>query len=371
MKKNKLFLFLLLSITLCSPVFSHETTKSSKNVFLTGACGFIGSNFLTYLFNKYPQYNFIVLDALTYAGSLENIPDYIQQSDRFVFIHDSILNYPVVEQIMSQADYVVHFAAESHVTRSILDDYCFFETDLLGTRALMKALVKYSDRVNRFIHISTSEVYGTADYEPMDENHLLNPRSPYAAAKAGADRIVYAYNCTYDVPVVIIRPFNNYGPRQHLEKVIPRFLATAMRGEKLTIHGGGFQKRDWMHVRDTADALDKVIHLEDFSKIKNQVINIGSGRATTVSEIAQMILKQFNLPADHLVYQEDRPGQVECHIAGIKKAEELLGWSPIITLEEGLKETIDWYVNNQSFCKKVEDNAMVPIKTHGGKIELQ
>jgi dTDP-glucose 4,6-dehydratase len=368
MKGFKIYIVLLLIVEFVSLA---ATDHVRKKVFLTGACGFIGSNFLTYMFNKYPEYDFVVLDALTYAGSLDNVPAYIQESERFKFFEDTVVNFELVDEIMSDSDYVVHFAAETHVTRSIVDDYVFFETDLLGTRSLMRALVKYADKVERFIHISTSEVYGTADYEPMDECHPINPRSPYAAAKAAADRLVYAYNCTFDIPVVIVRPFNNYGPRQHPEKMIPRFISAAMNGRPLQIHGDGLQSRDWLYVEDTAVALDKLMHSKEFSKIKGQAINIGSGKATSVIEIARKILEKFDLPECYLEYVEDRPGQVECHIADIKKVESFLDWKPEVLLEKGLELTIDWYINNYVFCKKFENDAEIPIQLKGGKIALQ
>lgn len=342
MRKFSLLLFLFITFqTLSFAANESQAQESSKTVFITGGAGFIGSNFLQYMFDKYPEYRFIVLDALTYAGSLDNIPTYIANSDRFQFIHGFVTNIPLVLKIMGSSDFVVHFAAETHVTKSIIDDYLFFDTDVMGTRSLMAALVQHSNTVERFIHISTSEVYGTAEYEPMNENHPLKPRSPYAAAKAAADRLVYAYSCIYDIPVVIIRPFNNYGPRQHLEKVIPHFIASAIEGKKLTIHGNGEQERDWMYTQDLAIALDKALHIKDFSSIKNQEINIGSGQAISVLEMAKMILRHFNLPETYLEFVEDRPGQVDRHIADISKAELLLDWKPSTAFKSGLKRTID------------------------------
>lgn len=341
---------------------STSGSNENKTVFLTGAAGFIGSNFLEYMFNKYPNYNFIVLDALTYAGSLSNIPDFIKESPRFTFVHDTITNFPVVDSIMEKADFVVHYAAETHVTRSILNDYEFLNTDILGTRTLLVALVKHAKTVQRFIHISTSEVYGTAEYHPMDELHLLNPRSPYAAAKAAADRLVFAYNCTYDIPTVTIRPFNNYGPKQHLEKLIPHFIASAIRGESLTIHGDGTQERDWVHTYDTARAVDKALHIENFASIKNQEINVGSGKSISVLTIAKMILQIFNLAEDHLTFVPNRPGQVDCHISSTEKAKRLLGWETTISFEEGLKSTIDWYIANPDHWKKMEDEELTDIE---------
>jgi len=364
MKNIFQYVFFLLILFRGLPCAAEQDASHSvsKTLFITGGAGFIGSNFLQYMFDKYPQYQFVVLDALTYAGSLENIPDHIRKSNRFSFVYASILEEDLVDKIMSTADWVVHFAAETHVTRSIMEDHVFFETDVMGTRALMSALVKHANKVERFIHISTSEVYGTSEYMPMDENHPLKPRSPYAAAKTGADRLVYAYSCTYDIPVVILRPFNNYGPCQHLEKVIPHFITSAMQNKPLTIHGHGDQKRDWIYTKDVAIAIDKALHLQDFSKIKNQEINIGSGKALSVLEIAQLILKCFHLPETFLSYVADRPGQVECHISSTDKAFTLLGWTPTISIEEGLQMTVDWYRDHPSHWKKMEPDAVVSLE---------
>ncbi len=365
-------LLLCLSINLVHAIFRYDAKHAAadKVVFLTGAAGFIGSNFLEYMFDKYPTYHFLVLDALTYAGNIENIPDRIRNSDRFVFFYGSVVNYHIVDMLMQHADFVVHFAAESHVTRSICDDTTFFETDVMGTRTMMTALVKHKKKVQRFIHISTSEVLGTAEFEPMDENHPLNPRSPYAAAKAGADRLVYSYCCTYDVPAVIVRPFNNYGPRQHLEKVIPRFITSAIKGRPLTIHGDGLQERDWVCTYDICRALDKILHIEDFSTIKHQVIHLGSGLPTSILKIAQSVLKQFNLPESQLTFIGDRPGQVRCHISATKKAEQLLDWHAEISLEEGLAQTIKWYKQNQAHWEKSESMMYVPIYTNNEILEV-
>lgn len=344
--------------------------KADKVVFLTGAAGFIGSNFLIYLFDKYPTYHFLVLDALTYAGNIENIPPYIRNSSRFSFFYGSVVNYHVVDMLMKHANYVVHFAAESHVTRSIVDDTTFFETDVMGTRTMMTALVKHKRTVERFIHISTSEVLGTAETEPMDENHPINPRSPYAAAKAGADRLVYSYWCTYDVPAVIVRPFNNYGPRQHLEKVIARFISSAIKGRPLTIHGDGLQERDWLYTYDLCKALDRILHIEDFSKVKNQVFHIGTGSPVSILDIAKIVLKHFNLPESQIEFIGDRPGQVRRHISSTKKAEEILGWKAESTFGEGIEKTIEWYKQNQSHWERLESMMYVPIYTNDEVLEI-
>ena len=221
-----------------------------KTVMVTGGAGFIGSNFVRYLYNKYPNYKIIVLDALTYAGSVHNLPEGSFDSERFDFVYGNVRNGELIDTLVAKCDTVVHFAAESHVTRSIYDIFHFFETDVLGTQVVANAVQKYRDRIERFIHISTSEVYGTADTESMDENHPLNPASPYAAAKAGADRLVYSYWATYRIPAIIVRPFNNYGPHQHLEKLIPRYITSCLLGEPLRVHGDGLASRDFVHVDD-------------------------------------------------------------------------------------------------------------------------
>jgi len=262
---------------------------SKKTVLLTGAAGFIGSNFLRYCFDAYPEYHFIVLDALTYAGNQDNIPDSIKTSPRFSFWYGSVTNASLVQTVMEQADWVIHFAAETHVARSIFDNTKFFETDVIGTQVMMNTLLK-AKHIEKFFHISTSEVYGSGHSQPMDENYALNPCSPYASAKVGADRLVYSYWKTYDVPAVIIRPFNNYGPYQHLEKMIPRFITSALQDRPLTIHGDGSACRDWLYVEDHCQALDRLLHV-DFSTICNQVINIGTGKATSNLEVAETILE--------------------------------------------------------------------------------
>ncbi len=366
-------IFMLSAYKLQTEESKNITSPSSfkKIVLLTGAAGFIGSNYLKYMFDKYSNYYFIVLDALTYAGSLENIPYYIRKSNRFEFFYGSVTNYQLVEKLMSRANLVVHFAAESHVTKSICDDITFFETDVMGTRVMMTALVKHKKTVERFIHISTSEVCGTAEYSPMDEDHPINPRSPYAAAKAGADRLVYSYCCTYNVPAVIVRPFNNYGPQQHLEKVIPRFICSAIKKQPLTIHGDGLQARDWLHTEDLARALDIILHADNFEQIKHQLIHLGTGIGTTILDIAKIILEYFNLPESYLKFIGDRPGQVRYHCSSTDKSYKLLEWKYQISFKEGLHKTIQWYLDNQERWEKMEHTAYTPVYTNGETIELQ
>ena len=341
-----------------------------KTVLVTGGAGFMGSNFVRYLLRKYPRYKIVVLDALTYAGNTENLPkiDNQNRNGRFSFWYGNIRNGELVDSLVSQSQVVFHFAAETHVTRSIYDNQLFFETDVLGTQVVANAVLKYSKSVERFIHISSSEVYGTAMAEVMDEGHPLAPMSPYAGAKAGADRLVYSYWATYDIPALIVRPFNNYGPYQHLEKVIPRFITSCILNEPLTIHGDGKSQRDWLYVGDFCRALDVLMHC-DVERVRREVINIGTGRSTDILTIAELVLKKMKRPRSLIRYIGDRPGQVFRHTASIAKANGLLGWSPTTELEQGLDKTIDWYQKNRKWWEKMLWMRAIPIVSKKGTIE--
>ena len=336
-----------------------------KTVLITGGAGFIGSHMVRYLFANY-DYNIIVMDALTYAGTMGNIPDNIRRDQRFSFWHGNIRSVDLVNELVSQSDIVINFAAETHVARSIYDNTLFFETDVLGTHVVANAVSKHS--VERFIHISTSEVYGTALSVPMTEEHPLNPTTPYASAKVGGDRLVYSYWATYDTPAVIVRPFNQYGPNQHLEKVIPRFITSALLDEPLTIHGSGDYTRDWTYVSDTCLALDRVIH-SDLSKVKGQVINIGTGRDTSIRKIADMILDGTGKPQRLIKHVSGRPGQVDRHIASTDKALRLLDWKAETAFEQGITKTIKWYRENAEWWKSLLWMRQVPTKDKNGKVE--
>ncbi len=323
---------------------------SEKTLLVTGGAGFIGSNFINFIHKRYPKYKILLLDALTYAGNLDNIDQSLKSNGNFQFHHGNITHPDIVNKLVSEANIVVHFAAESHVTRSIYDNAIFFETDVIGTQVVANAIV--NNPVELFVHISSSEVYGTALADPMDEQHPLNPMSPYAAAKAGADRLIYSYVKTYDLPAVIIRPFNNYGPCQHLEKAIPNFIVSALQNQPLTIHGNGESSRDWMFVEDTCEGLDRVLHAEADSVI-GQTINLGTGTDTSVVEIARRILRLMNKPESLLQFIEDRPGQVTRHISSVSKSLEYLNWQSKIDLDEGLKHTIEFYKNNRKWWERV------------------
>jgi len=342
-----------------------------KTFLVTGGAGFIGSNFVHHLFSKYPDYRILVLDLLTYAGSVDNLPTGFHDASnggRIEFWYGDVRNASLVDNLVRRADVVVHFAAETHVTRSIFDNYHFFETDVLGTQVISNAVLR-AEQVERFIHISTSEVYGTAEGELMDEQHPLMPLSPYAAAKAGADRLVYSYWSTYQLPAVIVRPFNNYGPRQHLEKAVPRFVTSCLLDESLRVHGDGSAARDWIYVADTCEAVDRVAHC-DSKLVIGEVINIGTGLSLSVAEIARHVVRQMDKPESLITYVGDRPGQVFRHTADTAKAKRLLGWQPAVTFDEGLTKTIAWYRDHRDVWQKQLWMRDIPIVTASGKREL-
>jgi dTDP-glucose 4,6-dehydratase len=274
-----------------------------------------------------------------------------------------------VDTLVSQSDVVVHFAAETHVTRSIYDNFNFFETDVLGTQTVANAVLKYKDRVERFIHISSSEVYGTAEKETMDEQHPLMPMSPYAAAKAGADRLVYSYWATYELPCIIIRPFNNYGPYQHLEKAVPRFITSCILDEAIRVHGDGSAARDFIFVEDTCRAIDAIVHA-DLNKVRGEVFNVASSLHRSILSVAQDVVKAMGKDESVIKFSGDRPGQVFRHTGDINKIGTRLGWQPGISWEVGLERTIAWYKNNRSWWEKQLWMRAVPIITRSGKKEL-
>jgi dTDP-glucose 4,6-dehydratase len=246
-------------------------------------------------------------------------------------------------------DVIVNAAAESHVEKSIDEGGReFVATNVDGTRILLDAA--RANPVERFILISSSEVYGTAESDPMDEEHPLNPRSPYAATKAGADRLAYSYWVTYGLPITIVRPFNNYGPRQHPEKVIPRFITQALDDEPLTVHGAGDATRDWLYVDDDAEAIEAII-AADLEDVAGEVFNVATGVDIAVSEIADAVLAALGKPDDLKVHVEERPGQVARHIGSTEKAERVLGWRARTSFEKGLERTVAWYRENEAWWR--------------------
>lgn len=335
-----------------------------RRILITGGAGFIGSHFIKHLLRCYPEYHLTVLDALTYAGAVDNFPESFRDDPRFRFCYGNVRNTAVVEELVARAEVVVHFAAETHVPRSLSDTTTFFETDVLGTQALVAAILKHP--VERFVHISSSEVYGTAEFVPMTEDHPLNPTTPYASAKAGADRLVYSYYRSYGLPCVILRPFNTYGPHQHLEKVIPRFVTNALMDEPLVIHGDGGHSRDWVYVQDLCQAVDRVFHV-NVAALTGDAINLGTGSETSVLAAARRILEALGKPSSLIRFAEDRPGQVRRHLASTEKALSLLGWKAQIDFDTGIERTIRWYVDNREWWSKRLWMRSVTITDPAGK----
>jgi dTDP-glucose 4,6-dehydratase len=322
--------------------------SKAKRVLVTGGAGFISSNFIRHLLAATP-YEVVSLDALTYAGNLENLAD-VMSHERLSFVHGDIRDSDLVAKVVAEVDVIVNAAAESHVEKSIEEGASeFVTTNVEGTQILLDAIRRTP--VERFVLISSSEVYGTAERAPMDEEHPLNPRSPYAATKAGGDRLAYSYHVTYDLPVVIVRPFNNYGPRQHPEKVIPRFVTQALAEEPLTIHGDGHASRDWLYVDDDAEAIEAIIAapIEDLA---GQVVNVATGVDISVADVADAVLAATG-SASEKVHVDERPGQVDRHIGSTDKLARLTGWRARTGFEAGLERTVAWYRENEAWWRAV------------------
>jgi dTDP-glucose 4,6-dehydratase len=329
-----------------------------KRILVTGGAGFISSNFIQHLLAKTP-YEVVSLDALTYAGNLDNLSG-VMSHERLSFVHGDIRDAELVRDVASQVDVIVNAAAESHVEKSIAEGAReFVTTNVEGTQILLDAIREAP--VERFILISSSEVYGTAEREPMDEEHPLNPRSPYAATKAGADRLAYSYFVTYGLPIVIVRPFNNYGPRQHPEKVVPRFITQALLDEPLTVHGDGHASRDWLYVDDDAEAIEAVIDAP-LDRVAGEVLNVATGVDIPVVEIADRVLDALDKPPALKTFVPERPGQVDCHIGSTDKMARLTGWRARTSFDDGLARTIDWYRENEPWWRGILENTAVQAR---------
>ena len=332
---------------------------AAKRVLVTGGAGFISSNFIRHLLAKTP-YDVVSLDALTYAGNLENLSD-VMSHERLSFVHGDIRDAELVRDVVSEVDVIVNAAAESHVEKSIAEGAReFVTTNVEGTQILLDAI--RAAPVERFILISSSEVYGTAERAPMDEDHPLNPRSPYAATKAGADRLAYSYYVTYGLPIVVVRPFNNYGPRQHPEKVVPRFVTQALRDEPLTVHGDGHASRDWLYVDDDAEAIEAVI-AAPLEAVAGEVLNVATGVDISVAEIADRVLDELGKPASLKSFVTERPGQVDRHIGSTDKTERLTGWRARVPFDEGLARTIAWYRDNEAWWRGILQSETQPVSS--------
>jgi dTDP-glucose 4,6-dehydratase len=320
-----------------------------KRVLVTGGAGFISSNLIRHLL-EHTAHEVVCIDALTYAGNLENLADVLSHP-RLSFVHGDIRDGALVGELVAEIDVIVNAAAESHVEKSIADGASeFVTTNVEGTQILLDAIRRTP--VERFVLVSSSEVYGTAEYAPMDEEHPLNPRSPYAATKAGADRLAYSYYVTYGLPIVIVRPFNNYGPRQHPEKVVPRFITQAMADEPLSIHGDGHASRDWLYVGDDAEAIETIVDAP-LESVAGEVLNIATGVDISVEDIGSLVLEMLGKPSDLKRFVDERPGQVDRHIGSTDKTVRLTGWQARTSFEDGLERTVAWYRENEAWWRAI------------------
>ena len=322
---------------------------------VTGGAGFIGSCFIRHILNTYPNYRVINLDALTYCGNLENLSD-IQNNPNYEFVHGNICDKKLVRELIREVDYVINFAAESHVDNSIKIPEIFVETNIQGTLNLLQASKEIG--VERFLQVSTDEVYGTLGKSGyFYETTPIAPNSPYSASKAGADMLVRAYFETYKLPALITRCSNNYGPYQYPEKLIPFFISRLLKGEKVPVYGDGLNVRDWLYVYDHCRAIDIVLHKGNVG----EVYNIGGHNEKTNLEITKLILSAMGKDESSIEFVEDRLGHDRRYAISNDKISSELGWKPSVTFEEGIKLTIDWYLNNQDWIKNIENRKEVLV----------
>ncbi len=317
-----------------------------ERVLVTGGMGFIGSNFVRYMHDQHPEVQIINLDKLTYAGNPANLADL---ADRHRFVRGDVADPTVVDPLVRECDAIVHFAAETHVDRSIAYAGEFVQTDVYGTFILLEAARKYG--IKRFVHVSTDEVYGEAVGRPSLEGDALMPKSPYAASKAGADRLAYSYYTTYGIPVVISRCVNNYGPYQYPEKLIPLFVTNALEGKKLPVYGHGRNTRDWIHVEDHCSALDALLQDDDNA---GEVFNVGAGQEKSVLDITNIILKVLGKNDSLIEHIADRPGHVARHAVDSTKLTRTYGWKPRYDFEESMRRTIQWYVDHPEWWQPIK-----------------
>ena len=321
------------------------------NILVTGGMGFIGSNFISYMLNKYADYNIVNLDLITYAANVESLRS-LEGDSRHTFIKGDIGDKQLVNSIIKehQIQIIVNFAAESHVDRSISDPGVFVKTNVLGTQVLLDAANQ--NNINKFVQISTDEVYGSlgeAGY--FTEETPLAPNSPYSASKAGADLLVRAYYETFNLPINITRCSNNYGPYQFPEKLIPLIVTNALEGKELPIYGDGKNIRDWLHVTDHCSAIDLVIHQGK----EGEVYNIGGNNEKTNNEIVQLIVEKLGVSADLITYVPDRLGHDRRYAIDSGKISKQLGWTPKYNFDSGILETIEWYISNRQWWESIKN----------------
>jgi dTDP-glucose 4,6-dehydratase len=321
-----------------------------ENILVTGGAGFIGSNFIHYLLEKYPSYRIINVDALTYAGNLGNLAG-AQKNPNYVFLKQDIAERAGMKKIFNEnkIDYIVNFAAESHVDRSIETPEIFINTNITGTQVLLDQAKEHG--IKKFVQVSTDEVYGSLGPEGLfTETTPLAPNSPYSASKAGADFMVRAYYETFHLSVNITRCSNNYGLYQFPEKLIPLIITNALENKDLPVYGDGLNVRDWIHVKDHCRAVADVL----FKGASGEVYNIGGNSEKTNIEIVKTILKLLNKPESLIKYVKDRPGHDRRYAIDASKIERELGWRPEYSFENGIRETVDWYVSNTDWWQTIK-----------------
>ena len=319
-----------------------------RDILVTGGAGFIGSNFCRLMLDKYPEIRITVLDALTYAGNLDNLAD-LRDDPRFEFVHGDIRNKGDVDELVERHSAIVNFAAETHVDRSIDDPGSFVLTDVYGVFALLEACRRHG--IEKFVHISTDEVYGSVEEGSFKEGDPLQPNSPYSASKAGGELLARSYYVTYNLPIIVTRGSNNFGPYQYPEKLIPLFITNAMDDKPLPVYGDGQQVRDWIYVLDHCDGIDAVLHKGE----PGTAYNLGGGNERTNLEITSLILKFLGKPESLIKHVADRPGHDQRYSLDCRLVESI-GWKPQHDFADALKRTVDWYVSNESWWRKIKEH---------------
>ena len=336
-----------------------------KNILVTGGAGFIGSNFVHYILDKYSSYNLFVFDKLTYAGNLDNLRE-VQDNPRYVFVHGDIADRETVNEVVitHQIDTIVNFAAESHVDRSILSPDAFIQTDIVGTHVLLDAARDH--KLERLHQVSTDEVYGSIVEGRFKEGDVFEPNSPYAASKAGAELLVRAYHETYGLNTVVTRGSNTFGPYQYPEKIAPLFITNAIDNESLPLYGDGLQVRDWLYVTDHCSGIDVALH----QGVPGGVYNLGGGNERTNIEVTELILKYVDKSRDLIVSVEDRPGHDQRYALDSNLLMSL-GWSPSKTFEEALQSTVKWYQDNEWWWRPIKGGEFKEyyLKQYGNRLQ--
>jgi len=315
---------------------------------ITGGCGFIGSNFILYMMKKHPDYNIVNLDKLTYAGNPDNLKS-IEKNQNYRFVKGDICDAILVDKLVKESDIIVHFAAESHVDRSIKDSSIFVKTNVLGTHVLLDAARRNGNK--RFHHISTDEVFGSLklnEKRKFNEKTPYDPRSPYSASKAASDHLVRSYFHTHNLPITVSNCSNNYGPYQYPEKLIPLFITNLIEGKKVPVYGKGLNVRDWLYVEDHCEAIDLIINE---GKI-GETYCIGGDCEKRNIDITKKILNYFDFDDSMIEYVEDRKGHDLRYAIDSTKIKKELGWKQKHNFKEGLKETVEWYKQNEKWWRK-------------------